>query len=61
MARALSAMDGDPRARHQSFLLYNGQVYMRVALALCALDIGAYAFSHPSPRHTGIALRCTSA
>ena len=53
MARTLSAMEGDPRARHQSFLLYNGQVYLRVALALCALAIAAYVFSHPSPRHSG--------
>ena len=53
MARTLSALDGNPKARHQSFLLYNGQFYMRVALVLCLLAIGAYVFSHPSPRHSG--------
>ncbi len=58
MARSMSpprgaALDGNPKARHQSFLLYNGQFYMRVALALCALAIAAYVFTNPSPRHSG--------
>ncbi len=53
MAPIAPALEGRGRARHQSFLLYNGQFYMRVALALCALAIGAYVFTHPSPRHSG--------
>ncbi len=53
MARAMSALEGDPRARHQSFLFYNGQVYLRVALVLCGFAIAAYLFSHPQPRHSG--------
>ena len=52
-ASGRSALEGDPKARHRSFLLYNGQVYMRVASGLCALAIVAYVFSHPSPRHSG--------
>jgi hypothetical protein len=53
MAQTLTALDGDRRARHQSFLLHNGQLYMRVAVGLCLLSIVAYLAFNPSPRHSG--------
>jgi hypothetical protein len=53
MARSPSAAAGESTARHQSFLLHNGQFYLRVALGLSGLAIVAYVFSHPAPRHSG--------
>ena len=53
MDKSLSALEADPSARHQSFLLHGRHAYLKWALGVCALAIVAYAFSHPVPRHNG--------
>lgn len=53
MARAPSHVERRRDAKHESFLRHQNFFHLRLALIVCAIAIGVYVFTSPTPRHNG--------